>query len=127
MFDKDPLESADGSLDERCGGDFTFQTLLGEFIRNPDPATEADIPADADDEMDMVMCDNTLSDVFGEVLGWDGVRVLQKLQTRLRTLDTHVSEHDVISIIEAIGEGDFTDDQLIAFGSLQHEMSIYDT
>ena len=60
MFESDPFDSADGSLDERAGGDFTFQTLLGDFIRNPDPASDENIHADRHAEMDMVMCDNTM-------------------------------------------------------------------
>ena len=118
MFREDPIESADGSLDERAGGDFTFQTLLVDFIRNPDPhsynpAEDDDIPVAGDDEEDMVMMDNTLCDVYGEALGWYGVRALQRLRSRLRTMDPHATEQDINSIIEAIGDASFTDEELM--------------
>ena len=102
-------------MDDRGGGNYYFQALLGEYFRDPDPATAEDILINADDEMDMVMVDNTLGDMYGEQLGWSGVRALQKLRARLRTLRSYVNERDVNTIIETIVRHALSDEQLRAF------------
>ena len=90
--------------------DFTFQTLLVDFIQHPDGDDEfpdEEFIMDSEDEEDLVLMDNTLCDVYGESMGYDGVRALQRIRSRLRTLAPQAPEHDIISIIEAIGDGPF--------------------
>ena len=70
---------------------------------------------DADEEMDATMLDSTLSDLCHEKVGWQGVRVLQKLRSRMRSLQAYVSEKVVNNILEGIVRHDLSEDELIAF------------
>ena len=115
MFVNDPLTSADESFGERPAGGFSAQALISEYFNVSDPAPAADVQVDTEDEKNMVMLDNTLSNMYGEQLGWTGVRVLQKIRSRLRSLRSQVNERDVNTIIEAIVKHGATVDMLTTF------------